>query len=42
MYYKELETDRQAKKTHDENLKKAAKDRLLGYADYNRKVKKNG
>ena len=40
MNYKEIETDRKAKQQHDENLKKTAKDRLLSYADYNRKHKK--
>lgn len=42
MYYKELETDRDAKTAHDNNLKKNATDRLKANAEYNRKQKRNG
>lgn len=39
MHYKEIETDRAAKESHDNNLKKNASDRLKANAAYNKKRK---
>lgn len=41
-YNKELETDRQAKREHDENMKKNAADRLKANREYKQKRKFNG
>ena len=41
MYFKEIETDKDAKQAHDNNLKKNASDRLKANADYNKKRKKD-
>lgn len=39
MYNKDLETDREAKHQHDQNLKKAASERLARNAAWNKKNK---
>lgn len=39
MYIKSLETDKDAKIAHDNNLKINAKERLAGYAAYKKKLK---
>lgn len=38
-YNRELETDREAKRKHDETLKKNAADRLRGNAEWKKKNK---
>jgi hypothetical protein len=40
MYFKEIETKRSAKESHDNANKRLAGDRALARADYNRKAKK--
>ncbi len=39
MYNKQLESDREAKRQHDENLKKAAAERLARNAKWNKSHK---
>ena len=40
MYNKELETNREAKRAHDDRLKKMASERLAGNAKWNKANKK--
>lgn len=41
MYFKSLETDREAKQAHDTNLKINASERLKANAEYKKKQKRS-